>query len=148
MPFRSRTTDSGPMRNGAAATIVLLTLASVAGCSSTPAPSAKLTAARSAVQKAESLGNLSGVARTDLDAARHYLQQAEDSRRSGGKSSQVDTLAYASEQLATAAMARRDSLMLQDAEVRNHEAKMAEHKAETAEMEAERARQLAESQKN
>jgi hypothetical protein len=135
------------MRTGAAATIVLLALASMAGCSSVPTASAKLTAARSAVEKAQSHGSFTGVAQTDLNAARHYLQQAEDSHRSGGSRSEVDTLAYASEQLATAAMARHDSRMLQDAEARNREAKMADHRAETAEMEAERARQLVESSK-
>jgi hypothetical protein len=131
------------MHPGAAAALVLVILSST-GCSSVPDPSAKLTAARSAVQKAESLENFTGVARTDLDAARHYLQQAEERNRKGGSRSQVDTLAYASEQLATAAMARRESLILQDGQSRNREATMAQHRAETAEMEAERARQLVE----
>ena len=133
------------MHLGAAAAVMLMALASTGGCSSIPASSAKLAAARSAVQKAEALENFTGVARTDLDAARHYLQRAEERNRRGGPRSQVDTLAYASEQLATAAMARRESLMLQDAEARNREATMAQHRAETAEMEAERARQLVES---
>jgi hypothetical protein len=133
------------MRAGAAAAIWLIALAHAAGCSVTPAASGKLTAARAAVQKAEAHGNLAGVARTDLDAARHYLQQAEERQSSGGKRSDIDTLAYASEQLATAAIARHDAQMLRDGEAREREATMAQHRAETAEMEAERARQLVES---
>jgi len=131
------------MRTGAAAATVML-LASLGGCSSPPPVSDKLAVARSAVEKAEAHGSFTGIAETDLNAARYYLQQAEDSRRAGRAGTEVDNLAYASEQLATAAMARHDSDWLEDAEARRREAALARHRAETAEMEADRARKLAE----
>lgn len=104
----------------------------------------KLAVARLAVQKAEAGGNLTGVAQTDLDAARYYLQQAEAARRKGQPQREVDNLAYTAEQLATAAMARQQSAQLQDKDAREREAAMAQHRAETAELEAERTRKLAE----
>ena len=90
---------------------------------------------------------MAGMARTDLDAARHYLAQAEERKKAGGASSEVDSLAYASEQLATAALARHESMQLNDKAARERQAKMADHRAETAEMEAERAKQAAQTQR-
>jgi hypothetical protein len=129
------------------APVIAACLATALGaCASTHGGSddqSKLAAARSALSKADASGNYTGVARTDLDAARHYLQQAEEARRNGQPRREVDSLAYAAEQLATAAMARQESMLLQDKEARDREAKLAQHRAETAEMEAERSRRLA-----
>jgi hypothetical protein len=131
----------------AAALAMILAVGALGACSTTrgePDAQGKLAAARSALQKAEATGNFSGVARTDLDAARHYLQQAEAANEKGDPKREVDNLAYTAEQLATAAMARQESMRLQDKEARDHDAKLAQHKAETAELEAERTRQLTE----
>jgi hypothetical protein len=134
------------MRAHAAALALTAAIAGLGGCSALhrdkPATS-KLAAARVAVQNAEAQSDYSGTARTNLDAARYYLQQAEASGKKGDHGKDRENLAYAAEQLATAAMARRESMMLQDKEARDREAQMALHRAETAELEAERARKLA-----
>jgi hypothetical protein len=135
------------MHAPASAVAMILAVGGLGACSLTrgdPDTQGKLTAARSALQKAETSGNFSGVARTDLDAARHYLQQAEAANQKGEPRREVDNLAYTAEQLATAAMARHESMRLQDKQARDRDAKMAQHKAETAELEAERTRQLTE----
>jgi hypothetical protein len=135
------------MRAPAAAVGMILAVGGLGACSlmrGEPDTPGKLAAARSALQKAETTGSFSGVARTNLDAARHYLQQAEAANQKGEPQREVDNLAYTAEQLATAAMARQESMRLQDKEARNRDAKMAQHKAETAELEAERTRQLTE----
>jgi hypothetical protein len=126
---------------------LILAVGGLGACSFTrgePDTPGKLAAARSALQKADTSGNFAGVARTDLDAARHYLQQAEAAKKNGQPQRDVDNLAYTAEQLATAAMARQESMRLQDKETRDRDAKLALHKAETAELEAERTRQLTE----
>lgn len=135
------------MRNQAAAIPLMLTAAMMVACASMPAESGKLAAARSALMAAESRGEMAGVAQTNLVAARYYLEQAEVAGRNGADRRNVDTLAYAAEQLATAAIARNESMMLEDRESRERAARMAEHRAETAELEAERARLLADRSK-
>jgi hypothetical protein len=131
----------------ASAIALILAVGGAGACSSTRGESdarGKLAAARSALQKADTDGNFTGVARTDLDAARYYLQQAEAAKKKGEPQRDVDNLAYTAEQLATAAMARQESMRLQDKDARDRDAKMAQHKAETAELEAERTRLLTE----
>jgi outer membrane lipopolysaccharide assembly protein LptE/RlpB len=135
------------MHSLASKVALILAVGGLAACSLTRGESdtpGKLAAARSALQKADGNGTFTGVARTDLDAARHYLQQAEAAKKKGDRQRDVDNLAYTAEQLATAAMARQESMRLQDKEARDRDAKMALHKAETAELEAERTRQLTE----
>lgn len=124
---------------------LLLAAAGTGGCSMThrAASTGKLAAARAAVQNAEMRGEYTGTARTDLDAAHYYLQQAEEAGTKPASREAGNNFAYAAEQLASAAIARRESMLLLDKEAREREAKMALHRAETAELEAERARKLA-----
>jgi hypothetical protein len=138
------------MNSRASAIAMVVVAAGLVACSAVgrePEPQAKLAAARAALQKADANGDFTGVARTDLDAARHYLQQAELAKKKRDPQRDVDNLAYTAEQLAMAAMARQESMRLKDKETRDREAKIAEHKAHTAEMEAERTRQLAQPSK-
>jgi hypothetical protein len=133
------------MRSRGTRIILILAIAGLGSCSALQREQpvkGKLAAARVAVQNADMRGDYSGAARTSLDAAHYYLQQAEAAAKND-RGKDGENLAYAAEQLAAAAVARRESMLLLDRAAREREAQMALHRAETAEMEAERARKLA-----
>lgn len=143
-------------RTGSAIALAVALALGLGACASAPRDSEKLTAARSAVQRAAAQGDTTGAAKADFDTAQSNLQRAEEAQKKGKPRSEVDNYAYIAEQSALAAIARQESVTLQKKveaaesersaillEARERDAKLAEHKAETAELEAARVQQLA-----
>jgi outer membrane protein OmpA-like peptidoglycan-associated protein len=143
-------------RSPSAVALAVALALGLAACASSPRDSQKLTAARTAVQRAQAQGDNTGAGKADFDAAQSNLQRAEEAQKKGRPASEVDNYAYIAEQSALAAIARHESVMLQKKvetaesersaillEARERDAKLAQHKAETAELEAARVQQVA-----